>query len=158
MAKIERVEIHLKLSPLFAGHVVLPRVLLLKPDLYLHQERSGRANWTFENKAPTNERASGPTKLPVVRNLIIDSGKLTLIDELRRLIGAATLALSNSAAYRQSCAAEETLHQLVLRNASGHSRVKIGYKQLSRFQEVRRALMCRPTVNNYGRQLLTTER
>jgi uncharacterized protein involved in outer membrane biogenesis len=85
MAKIERLEIRLKLLPLLKGDVILPRVSLLKPDLYLHQEKSGRANWTFENKAPTNAPASGPTKLPVVRDLLIESGKLTLADDLRRL-------------------------------------------------------------------------
>jgi uncharacterized protein involved in outer membrane biogenesis len=85
MAKIERLEIRLKLLPLLKGDVILPRVSLLKPDLYLHQDKSGRANWTFENKAPTNEPASGPTKLPVVRDLLIESGKLMLVDELRRL-------------------------------------------------------------------------
>lgn len=85
MARIERVEIHLKLLPLLKGDVILPHVALLKPDVYLHQEKSGRANWTFENKAPTNERASGPTRLPVIRDLLIESGKLTLVDDLRRL-------------------------------------------------------------------------
>src|SRR6202048_5109813 len=85
MAKIERLEIRLKLLPLLKGDVILPRVSLLKPDVYLPQEKSGRANWTFENKAPTNEPASGPTKLPVVRDLLIESGKLTLADDLRRL-------------------------------------------------------------------------
>ena len=85
MASIERLEIQLKLLPLLKGDVILPRVALLKPDLYLHQDKSGRANWTFENKAPTNERASGPTKLPVVRDLLIESGKLTLADDMRRL-------------------------------------------------------------------------
>jgi hypothetical protein len=85
MAKIERLEIHLKLLPLFKGHVILPRVVLLKPDVYLHQEKSGRANWTFENQAPTNAPSSKPTKLPVVQDLLIDSGKLTLADDIRRL-------------------------------------------------------------------------
>jgi uncharacterized protein involved in outer membrane biogenesis len=85
LAKIERLEIKLKLAPLLKGDVILPRVSLLKPDVYLHQEKSGRANWTFENKAPTNEPASGPTKLPVLRDLLIESGKMTLVDDLRRL-------------------------------------------------------------------------
>ena len=85
MAKIERVELRLKLLPLLKGDVILPRVALLKPDVYLHQDRLGRANWTFENKAPTNAPNSGPTRLPVVRDLLIESGKLTLADDLRRL-------------------------------------------------------------------------
>lgn len=85
MAKIERLEIRVKLLPLLKGDLILPRVALVKPDVYLHQEKSGRANWTFENKAPTNAPASGPTRLPVVRDLLIESGKLTLADDMRRL-------------------------------------------------------------------------
>src|SRR6185312_13768880 len=41
MASIERLEIQLKLLPLLKGDVILPRVALLKPDLYLHQDKSG---------------------------------------------------------------------------------------------------------------------
>src|SRR6266404_4837987 len=97
MATIERLEIRLKLLPLLKGDVILPRVALLKPDLYLHQDESGRANWTFENKAPTNEPASGPTKLPVVRDLLIESGKLMLVDDLRRLKVEGTIEARDNA-------------------------------------------------------------
>jgi AsmA family protein len=85
MATIERLEIHLKLLPLLKGDVILPRLALYSPDVYLHQDKAGRANWTFENKAPTNAPASKPSKLPAVRDLLIQDGKLTLIDEMRRL-------------------------------------------------------------------------
>lgn len=85
MAKIERLEVHLKLLPLLKGDVILPRVALLKPDVYLHQDKSGRANWTFENKAPTNAPASKPTRLPVIRDLLIQDGKLQIADEMRKL-------------------------------------------------------------------------
>jgi uncharacterized protein involved in outer membrane biogenesis len=85
MATVERLEIHLKLLPLLKGDVILPRVALYSPDVYLHQDKSGRANWTFENKAPTNAPASKPSKLPAVRDLLIQNGKLTLLDEMRRL-------------------------------------------------------------------------
>ena len=85
IAKIDRLEVHLKLLPLLKGDVILPRVAVYKPDVHLHQDKSGRANWTFENKAPTNEPASKPTKLPVVRDLLIEDGKLTLADDIRKL-------------------------------------------------------------------------
>jgi uncharacterized protein involved in outer membrane biogenesis len=85
MAKVDRLEVRLKLLPLLKGDVILPRVALFKPDVYLHQDKSGRANWTFENKAPTNAPASGPNRLPVVRDLLIQDGKLTLTDDIRRL-------------------------------------------------------------------------
>ncbi|MBS0418623.1 MAG: AsmA family protein [Proteobacteria bacterium] len=85
MARIERLEIHLKLLPLLKGDVILPRVALFKPDVYLHQDEAGRANWTFENKAPTKEPASKPTKLPAMRDLLIQDGKLQIVDEMRKL-------------------------------------------------------------------------
>ena len=85
VAKVERMQIQLQLLPLFRGHLVLRRVELVHPDVYLHQEKSGRANWTFENKAPTKAPASPPSKLPAIRDLVIESGRLELIDELRRL-------------------------------------------------------------------------
>jgi AsmA family protein len=85
LAKIERVQIQLEALSLLRGHLVLRHVELIRPDIYLHQEKSGRANWTFENNAPTKSRASRPTRLPALRDLIIEGGKLTLIDELRKL-------------------------------------------------------------------------
>jgi AsmA family protein len=102
MAKIQRTEIKLKLLPLLKGDVILQRVALLKPDVYLHQEKSGRANWTFENKAPTNEPASKPTKLPVVRDLVIESGTLTLADEIRRLKVEGTVEAHENASKEDS--------------------------------------------------------
>lgn len=86
MLRIERVQIQLELLPsLLHAALVLGRVELDHPDIYLHEEKSGRANWTSENNAPTKERASPPPKLPALRDLVIDSGTLILIDELRRL-------------------------------------------------------------------------
>src|SRR5258708_4622754 len=85
MATVDRLEIHLKLLPLLKGDVVLPRVALFSPNVYLHQDEGGKANWTFENKAPTNAPATKPSKIPAVRDLLIQDGKLTLIGEMRRL-------------------------------------------------------------------------
>jgi len=85
LATVERLEIHLKLLPLLKGDVILPRVALYSPDVYLHQDKAGRANWTFESKTPTNAPASKPSKLPTVQDLLIQDGKLSFIDEMRRL-------------------------------------------------------------------------
>ncbi len=85
MLQVERVKIRLKLLPLLKGDVILAQVELNRPNVYLHQERSGRANWTFESQAPTNARASGPTRLPAIQDFLIEEGKLTLLDDLRKL-------------------------------------------------------------------------
>jgi AsmA family protein len=85
MVQVERVEVQLKLLPLLKGDVILPRVALIHPNVYLHREASGRANWTFENTAPSNEKEGRPPKLPVVRDFLIDGGVLTVNDELLKL-------------------------------------------------------------------------
>lgn len=86
VAKIGRLQIQLEpLRSVLKAAMVLGRVELDRPELYLHKEESGRANWTFENHAPTKQRASPPPTLPVMHDLVIEHGKLTLIDEARRL-------------------------------------------------------------------------
>jgi AsmA family protein len=85
MATAERVDIQVELSALLRGHVVLHHVELVRPVLYLHQDKSGRANWSLQNQAPSEAPSPQPAHLPVMRDLVIESGKLTLIDELRRL-------------------------------------------------------------------------
>jgi len=85
MAKVEHLHLRVKLLPLLWGDVILPRVEIIHPQIYLHRERSGRANWTFENLAPTNERAPRPARLPAIRELLIDGGTLVLADDIRRL-------------------------------------------------------------------------
>src|SRR5450756_2983178 len=41
MAQIERLQVQLKLLPLLKGDVILPRVELIKPQVYLHQDHLG---------------------------------------------------------------------------------------------------------------------
>jgi AsmA family protein len=85
LARVERVQIQIEALPLLRGRLILHRLELNHPELYLHQEKSGRANWTSENNAPTKERAAAPTRIPAIRDLVIDSGRITLIDEQRKL-------------------------------------------------------------------------
>ena len=71
---MEQLHARLELLPLLRGEVILARLELIHPQLYLHQDKEGRANWTFENQKPTNAPAAAPRKLPVVRNLLIQDG------------------------------------------------------------------------------------
>jgi AsmA family protein len=85
MAQIGRLTVRLKLLPLLKGDVILPQVLLEKPRVYLHRERSGRANWTFANTRPSDARAPEPPNLPVIRDFLIQGGELKVVDEMRKL-------------------------------------------------------------------------
>jgi hypothetical protein len=87
LLQLKRLQVQVELRPLFTGHLVLRRVEVDQPDLYLHQESSGRANWTNANTAPTSatKPAAKPFNLPAIHELIIQSGTLVLLDDARRL-------------------------------------------------------------------------
>jgi AsmA family protein len=85
LATIERVEIRIKLLPLLKGDLILPRVALYAPDVYLHRDKGGRVNWSYENRSPTNAPSSRPSRLPAVQDLLIQDGQLTLLDDVRHL-------------------------------------------------------------------------
>ena len=85
MLRIEQLNVQVKLLPLLIGDVILPRVELIRPEVYLHRDKSGRANWTFENTRPSNAPADRPAKLPVVRDFLIEAGRLTVRDEIIKL-------------------------------------------------------------------------
>jgi uncharacterized protein involved in outer membrane biogenesis len=85
MVRIERLNVQMKLLPLFVGDIILPRVELVRPDVYLHRDAQGRANWTFENTRPSNAPEGKPPKLPVVRDFLIEAGRLTIRDEILKL-------------------------------------------------------------------------
>ncbi len=57
MAQVERLQVQIKLLPLLKGDVILPRVEVIHPTVYLHRDATGRANWTFANTKPTNAPA-----------------------------------------------------------------------------------------------------
>lgn len=83
LAAIERVHLEFKLLPLLRGRLIMHRLEIIRPEVYLHRDRQGRANWTRESQAPTNAPAAVPLRLPVIRDLIIESGRVTFIDEIR---------------------------------------------------------------------------
>ena len=90
MAKIERLEVRMKLLPLLKGDVVLPFVNVTRPQVYAHRKSSGRANWDFGSEDKGAER-NQPPHLPVVRELIVEDGKLELVDEERNLVFRGTV-------------------------------------------------------------------
>ncbi len=98
MAEVERLQVQLKLLPLLKGDVILPRVELIRPRVYLHRDASGRANWAFESKRPTNAPARPPPKLPVVRDFLIQDGQLTVHDDILKLSVDGTIAAREKAA------------------------------------------------------------
>ncbi|MFC4312433.1 AsmA family protein [Steroidobacter flavus] len=104
MARIDRLNVQLKLLPLFKGDIILPRVELVRPEVYLHRDVQGRANWTFQNTRPSNAPAGKPPKLPVIRDFLIDDGRLTIRDEILKLKVDGTVQAHESIAEKETFA------------------------------------------------------
>ena len=104
LLQLQRLQVQVELSQLLRGHLVLKRVEIDQPDLYLHQEKSGRANWTNDNVAPTNPNAPPPKpfSLPAIHELIIQSGKIELADDLRHLQVSGTIQADERASTNQA--------------------------------------------------------
>jgi uncharacterized protein involved in outer membrane biogenesis len=85
MLQMDRLLVRVRLLPLLRGRVIIERLELTRPVLYLHRDTHGQANWTFENQRPSDTPAGPPARLPVVRNLIVDSAQLTVRDEIVHL-------------------------------------------------------------------------
>ncbi|HUI59220.1 MAG TPA: AsmA family protein, partial [Steroidobacteraceae bacterium] len=107
MADIERVRIELAWGSLLKAQLVLPRVEIDKPDLYLFSNTEGRANWLFGATAPSRHapessavaRANNkPTRLPVLRTLVIEAGRLRVIDQERKLVFTGTVGTRGAGA------------------------------------------------------------
>jgi len=91
LVRIGRAQIQWELRSLLLGRPVVRKLEFVEPEIYLHQERTGRANWSVLNHAPARARAPLPLRLPVIRDLVIERGRLVVLDELRRLQVSATL-------------------------------------------------------------------
>jgi uncharacterized protein involved in outer membrane biogenesis len=100
MATIERLDLRLKLLPLLKGDVVLPLVDVTRPQIYAHREESGRANWDF-GREDTGAERNEAAHLPVIRELIVDDGRLEVRDDERKLVFHGTVEAHESPAHAE---------------------------------------------------------
>ena len=88
MISIERIDLELRFWPLLRGEIVLPKVELVRPDVRLFRGTDGRANWVFSanpESAEAKKKESKPMRLPLVHRLLIESGRLSAHDEMRKV-------------------------------------------------------------------------
>lgn len=104
MARIEKIDVQLKLLPLLKGDVILPRLEVVQPDVYLHRDSQGRANWTFENTRPSNAPAKEPPELPVVREFLVQKGRIAVRDDMLKLEVDGTLEAHESVTEKEQFA------------------------------------------------------
>lgn len=81
-ANIPKLDVQARLLPLFIGRLVLPRVVVDKPEISLLRDAKGRATWEFGTSARENAL---PLVLPPIQNFLIRDGHVTITDEKRDL-------------------------------------------------------------------------
>jgi hypothetical protein len=74
LIKAEAVEFDIRLWPLLNGRLVLPRMLLIQPELGLQMQADGRRTWALSSNT------SDPSAVPELDALTIRQGSLTYID------------------------------------------------------------------------------
>lgn len=98
-AEVERFSANVKLLPLFAGNIIVPRLEVDRPVLNLYRDVSGRGNW--EAPSTTPQERSRPLKLPAVRLFVLNDGKLQLRDEIRKMQLTATVVAAEQGGTEQ---------------------------------------------------------
>lgn len=101
MVSVDRLAIQFRFWPLLAGELVLPRVAVIRPVVRLYRGADGRANWDFGANAASpggkNENDQ-PTRLPLIKELLIEGGKLSARDEIRKLTFEGTVSATSRGA------------------------------------------------------------
>jgi uncharacterized protein involved in outer membrane biogenesis len=93
MATVDRIAVRIKLPPLLKGEVILPLLIIDKPDARLLREASGRANWVFgDPMAPPR-----PLKLPAIQHFVINDGTLRYEDRRRDIFFLGTVSSNEQA-------------------------------------------------------------
>jgi uncharacterized protein involved in outer membrane biogenesis len=102
MVSIDRLDVQVQWLPLLRGELVLPRVVVSHPEVKLFRGTDGRANWVFGNGRASPKQKNEPTRLPLVRRLLIESGKLNAEDQIRKLTFDGTLAASAASGHQNT--------------------------------------------------------
>jgi uncharacterized protein involved in outer membrane biogenesis len=100
----KRITVSVSLGRLLRGQIVLPQVQLVEPVINLERDSKSRASWELGNTAGTPNHNTQPSKLPTVRRLLIDNGKLHVVDQIRKLRFSGSLVASEQSAKQDAAA------------------------------------------------------
>ncbi|HEX8470026.1 MAG TPA: AsmA family protein, partial [Brevundimonas sp.] len=81
-ADIAQIEASVRLRKLFAGQIEMPLLSLTRPDVTLIATKDGKNSWTLGPPKPDDGKGM---KLPVIQQLIIADGHITLDEQKRGL-------------------------------------------------------------------------
>jgi AsmA family protein len=96
MISVKDISITVSLARLLRGQLVIPEIIITEPVLNLERDAQGRASWELGSESGKPNNDTSPTKLPAMRRLIIQDGKLEVEDAIRHLKFGGTITASDA--------------------------------------------------------------
>ena len=87
----KRVTLSVSLGWLLRGQIVISQLALIDPMLNLERDAQGRASWELGTQSGKPNGNTPPVKIPTIRSLLIEDGKLHVVDQIRKLRFAGSL-------------------------------------------------------------------
>jgi uncharacterized protein involved in outer membrane biogenesis len=105
MFRAQALSISISLGRLLRGQIVLPEIDVVQPTIDLERDAKGRASWQFGTSGGTAPKSTAPAKIPTIRRLLIENGKIDLDDAIRKLKLNGTLVAADEAGRAKTSAA-----------------------------------------------------
>ncbi len=91
MFDADRLTVSVSLGRLLRGQVVVPQIAVVRPIIDLERDSKGRASWELGTQEGKPPKSSQPPKIPTIRRLLIEDGKVRVSDSIRKLILSGSL-------------------------------------------------------------------
>jgi hypothetical protein len=108
MFTADELTVSVSLGRLLRGQVVVPQIKVVRPVIDLERDTKGRASWELGTQQGRPQKSSQPAKIPTIRRLVIESGKIRVSDGIRKLklegtLNASALAGQESGGFQLKC-------------------------------------------------------
>ncbi|WP_417794847.1 AsmA family protein [Terasakiella pusilla] len=82
MVKVDSFAAEMQLIPLLFGEIHISEIILIKPDILLETDKSGKGNWVMGTPSTAKEKtaSSGATTLPAINKIRIEKAKFIFRD------------------------------------------------------------------------------
>src|SRR3984885_6371236 len=85
MFTADQLTVSVSLGRLLRGQVVVPQIEVVHPIIDLERDAQERASWEFGTQEGRPQKSSQPAKIPTIRRLLIEGGKVHVSDSIRKL-------------------------------------------------------------------------
>lgn len=82
---LKRFDVSVRLAPLLRGEIVIPQLLIEEPRIDIERDRSERVNFDITPPKERKAKPSKPAQIPVIQQLRLINGNLSVIDEVMKL-------------------------------------------------------------------------